>query len=227
MAFIKRKASAMGLSAAVVIGSGLLVPPAQAAYIVDLTQMGNNVVASGSGTINLTGLTRGSTFSTGSVIHPSIAEIVTGPSGTIDTYTGLTGPASFGPGGTTIASSGTGVLVGVTSIVTTAASISSAAALVAAELAVPSGYMSGGPLSDTSTYLNQTLASLGATPGTYTWSWNTPGVSVSSASDDTFTLVISAATVPEPSTVAQFGVGIAGLVLAGMYRRRRHWGSAP
>lgn len=98
MAFIKRKASAMGLSAAVVIGSGLLVPPAQAAYIVDLTQMGNNVVASGSGTINLTGLTRGSTFSTGSVIHPSIAEIVTGPSGTIDTYTGLTGPASFGPG---------------------------------------------------------------------------------------------------------------------------------
>ena len=60
-------------------------------------------------------------------------------------------------------------------------------------------------------------ASLGATPGTYTWSWNTPGVSgVSSASDDTFTLVISAAAVPEPSTVAQFGVGIAGLVLAGV-----------
>jgi hypothetical protein len=221
MVLMKRKASAVAFSAAVVIGWGLFARPAQAAYTVDLTQMGSNVVASGSGTLNLAGLTGPITGgSTLSQMDPSIGGIVTGTAGAIDVYTGLTGPASFGPGGSTSASIGTGNLVGVESSVTTAASTSSVAALVAAELFVPSRYMSGLPLSDTATYLNKTLAGLGATPGTYTWSWTTPGVSgVSAASDDTFTLVIAA--VPEPSTVAQFGVGLAGLVLAGMYRRRR------
>ena len=38
-------------------------------------------------------------------------------------------------------------------------------------LVVPLGYVSGAPLLDTSTYNNSTFASLGITPGTYTWTW--------------------------------------------------------
>jgi hypothetical protein len=42
---------------AMLIGSGLYAPPAQAAYTVTLTQQGTSVVASGNGTIDLTDLT--------------------------------------------------------------------------------------------------------------------------------------------------------------------------
>ena len=40
-------------------------------------------------------------------------------------------------------------------------------------LVVPQGYVSGSPLSDTSTYNNATFASLGVTPGIYEWTWGT------------------------------------------------------
>ena len=42
--------------AAMVIGSGLFVSTAQAAYTVTLVEQGTSVVATGSGTIDLTGL---------------------------------------------------------------------------------------------------------------------------------------------------------------------------
>jgi hypothetical protein len=51
MIFIKGSAS---LGAAILIG--LFTPPAQAGYVVDLTQQGSNVVATGSGAVDLTGL---------------------------------------------------------------------------------------------------------------------------------------------------------------------------
>jgi hypothetical protein len=49
----------LGLVAALLIGTGLYAPPAQAqpsSFIVTLTQEGPNVVATGSGTINITDL---------------------------------------------------------------------------------------------------------------------------------------------------------------------------
>jgi hypothetical protein len=74
--------------------------------------------------------------------------------------------------------------------------------------------MSGDPLSDTSTYDNATFASLGATPGTYTWTWG------SGAHADSFTLQIGAAAVPEPSTWAMMLLGFAGLGFAGHRKAR-------
>jgi hypothetical protein len=76
---------------------------------------------------------------------------------------------------------------------------------------VPTGYVSGSPLSDSSTYAGQTFASLGLTPGSYTWTWG------SGPTADSFTLDIGV--VPEPSTWAMLLMGFAGL--ASVWRKRR------
>jgi MYXO-CTERM domain-containing protein len=72
-------------------------------------------------------------------------------------------------------------------------------------------------LSDTSTYDNANFATLGATFRTYVWTWGT------GAHADSFTLNITATAVLEPSGLAQLGVGLAGLALAGIWRRRRRF----
>ena len=97
-----RMVGASVIGAAMLIG--LSTPPAQAGYVVDLTQQGSDVVATGSGPIDLTGLTF---FSTDNFSGPEITpnggddpinmDILTGPRGQpFDIYTGLTGPASSG-----------------------------------------------------------------------------------------------------------------------------------
>jgi ABC-type proline/glycine betaine transport system permease subunit len=42
-------------------------------------------------------------------------------------------------------------------------------------LYVPSGYTSNSVISGTSTYNSTTIAGMGLTPGTYTWSWGSGG----------------------------------------------------
>lgn len=56
MAFMKRISVTTALGAAVLTSFIFCVTPAQAGYVVDLTQHGTNVVATGSGAIDLTGL---------------------------------------------------------------------------------------------------------------------------------------------------------------------------
>jgi len=197
MAFIKGIAS---LGAAMLIGLSAL--SARAGYVVDLTQQASNVVATGSGPIDLTGLSSAGPGLSGARVSPDGAEIITGPVGSegllrSDLYTGYTGPTSFGSGGEAIPNTnGSGDIVGI--------------GMFGIDLVVPSGYVSGSPLSDTATYINQTFASLGAIPGTYLWTWG------SGASDDTFTLQIGpVAAVPEPSSLLLLGMALAGLMLVG------------
>jgi len=88
--------------------------------------------------------------------------ISTGPtSSSVDTYSGLVGPTSFGTGGPTTASSGSGDIVGIAHI------------FWGSLLSVPRGYVSGHALSDMAIYSGRTLASLGVTPGTYVSTWGT------------------------------------------------------
>src|SRR4029077_21233743 len=107
---------------AIVLASLLSVRPAQAGYIVTLQQVGPNVVATGSGAIDLTGLHFGSSTS----LNPEIVNffslprnrgcrISTGPtSSSVDSYfRGLSGPTSFGNRGGASASSGSGDMVGI------------------------------------------------------------------------------------------------------------------
>ena len=72
-------------------------------------------------------------------------------------------------------------------------------------LLVPQGYVSNTALSDSMTFNNATLASLGVTPGTYVWSWG-------AGANQNFTLIIGGAGVPDgSSTVSLLGFGLLGL----------------
>ena len=88
---------------AIAVTSVFCVQPAQG-FTMTLQQVGSNVVANGSGPINLTGLTFvvSGTLEPG-VIVPNIGIIQIGGSlgnPFIDQYTGITGPTSFGSGDT-------------------------------------------------------------------------------------------------------------------------------
>jgi hypothetical protein len=72
--------------------------------------------------------------------------------------------------------------------------------------------VSGHSLSDTMAFPVQTFASLGVTPGTYTWTWGT------GANADSLTLQIGPATIPEPASLTLLAMGLAGL---GMVLRTR------
>ena len=181
-----------------------LFSTADAAYVVTFEQVGSDVVVTGGGSINLNELlgVEGGTERAG--INPSLGEI-TGPASltAVDEYVyppGLGGPPSFGPGlGTSAADSGSGRMVGIGSTGLSTFDV----------IFVPDLY-AGGPLSGTSTYLDKTFASLGATHGTYVYSWGT------GADVDTFTVQIG---VPEPSTWAMLLIGFGGLGYSA-YRRR-------
>src|SRR5690242_4936841 len=128
---------------AIVLAWLLSVRPAQAGYVVTLQQVGPNVVATGSGAIDLSGLAfyqSGSAdpyVSPYSVLLPShgVIGIWTGPtSSTVDIYAGA-GLRSFGSGGLVSASSGSGDMVGI------------AGTFWTGFLTVPRGYVSGTALS--------------------------------------------------------------------------------
>src|SRR6266550_8032670 len=97
------------------------VQPAQA-YTVMLEQIGANVVGTGSGALNFIDLNFDSFLHTNAQINPSGGTILTGLQDQVfseDIYTGsITGPTSFGSGGLTNASSGSGFLVGINGALT-------------------------------------------------------------------------------------------------------------
>ena len=192
-------AAAIGVT--MLTGHGMSASPAQAGYVVTLTQEGSDVVATGSGPIDLTGLTFLLNSSLiAAAMNPSISVIITGTTSevaTADIYHGASGPLSFGSGDQANASSGSGDSVGIS----------------AANLVVPTGYVSDSPLSDTATYAGQTFSSLGVTPGVYKSTWGT-------GTNQNFTLDVVAGAVPEPSTWAMTGLGFGLLGLLG-YRKTR------
>jgi hypothetical protein len=176
-------------------------------FTVTFEQVGLNVVATGIGTIDTTGLTTipPGVHSTGAFIVPAAGDIINGsPNGTnYDGYTGFTGPTSFGPGQLTGPSTGSGDIVGIDN-----------GEFSPARLIVPAGYMSGSPLSDTGTYLNQTLAGLLVIPGTYTWTWDNGA--------DNFILQIGpVTTTPLPAALPLFATGLGALGLLGWRRKRK------
>ena len=132
---------------AIVLAWLLSVRAAQAGYTVTLQQVGPDVVATGSGAIDLTGLT----FSGGVGLGAY--------------YTGHTiGTTSFG-----------GFPLNSSSVITVSSGHFAYIRTTGTHefvLRVP-GYVSGTALSGSATYSGQTFASLGVTPGTYVWTWGT------------------------------------------------------
>jgi hypothetical protein len=82
------------------------------------------------------------------------------------------------------------------------------------QIYAPQGYVSGSSLMADDTFSFTTLAALGLTPGTYTYTWGTD------AHADSLVLNIgSPSAVPEPSSLAM--CGLAGLIGASYAWRRR------
>jgi PEP-CTERM motif len=196
----QRLAAALILATASVLATG----PARAGAIININQVGTDVVVTGSGTLDTTGLTIVAlNFDAVPDLTPNLGFAILGPangSGAgvgVDEYAGATGPASFGPGGQTNPSSGSGDPFGL-----------AFQGQFQGEILVPRGY-SGAPLSATDTYANATFSSLGLTPGTYIYT----------LPNDTLMVQIG---VPEPSTLVSAAVAVlAGVGILWRRRRRR------
>ncbi|MGC2060315.1 MAG: PEP-CTERM sorting domain-containing protein [Candidatus Sulfotelmatobacter sp.] len=159
---------------------------ADSIFTVTLTQVGSNVFATGSGDIDLTGLTSFGSTSAGPELYPAHGIIGVGSYGNTDLYSGLSGPASFGPGFGGFASSASGDSVFLEDF--------------GISIEVPHGYVSGTSLSGSATYTG-TLATLNATPGIYTWTWNSGA--------NSFVLDIEKpSVVPEPGSFLLMGLGL-------------------
>jgi hypothetical protein len=172
--------------------------PAHSAIIIDLNEIGSNVVATGSGSIDLTGLIPDQNSFVFPAVNGSSASVAVGFGGFSTFYSGLFGPALFGSGsgGVTFASAGSGQNFGLG---------------FGPLLIVPLGYGSGGPLFGGAIWLGQSYASLGLTPGQY----------VFTAPQDTVTINIRAvdAAVPEPSTWAMMLLGFGAIGFAFRHRK--------
>ena len=204
MALRKRTSGAAALGMAVLIGCGLSAPPAKAAYVVTIEEVGSDVVATGSGSINFDALDLWGDEEDPSLIDASEGALVIGPAIPTDDiyYSGIAGPAvAFGSGDEFFADSGSGAVVGLGTFEETSGGV----------IAVPEDAVSGAALgTSTATFANATLMSLGLTPGTYVWTWG------SGPTADSFTLEIAtargASAVPEPGTWAMMLLGLAGFM---------------
>jgi hypothetical protein len=132
-------------------------------FTVTVSQQGPNVVWNGSGKFNLGALSFVANLNIGAGYQSNMAIWAIGPNTTIDQYQGtITYPNSFGTGGTpvtTTSGSTFGILPGGSG----------------RTLYVPSGYTSNTTISGTATYANTTIATMGLSGGTYTWSWGSGG----------------------------------------------------
>jgi PEP-CTERM motif len=177
---------------------------ADAAVVINFREVGSDVVASASGSADLTDLTLIATtilFAPGEVT-PSKGGATVGNPGETHFYKGAEGPLSFGAGGQKEASTGGGDFVGVFAVNAFAQS---------PIILFPKSYVSGTSLTGSSVFDNQSLKSLGLEVGAYTYTWG------AGADADSLTINVG---VPEPSTWAMIGLGFAALGLAGLRRRR-------
>lgn len=190
------KLNQKSLLASLALGTALILSAtsgAQAAVTITIAPSGANVVATGSGTLDLTGLSFEFDTPRRSRVEGAFGNVITGIPEliVISVYSGITGPSSFGDGARINANSGSGDMFGVS----------------ADSIITPFGYVSKAPLSGTSTWDNTTISGLGLTPGTYVYNWGTGPTA------DSLTVQI----VPEPSHALLALGGLGALAL----RRRR------
>jgi hypothetical protein len=169
----------------------LLVPSnSWSAVIITARQNGNDVVLEGSGSFNLSALTEitGAATSSGSSIVADPPGVIVGGTNqvNVDVYGGfsLTAPSNFGNLSSGLfADSGANDRFGTG----TAQILTSRVPLII----VPEAYTSGADVTGSAIFTETSFATMGITPGIYTWTWGT-GIEF-----DSLTLHI----IPEPGTL--------------------------
>lgn len=190
----------MKLLCAAIAAVVFVAAPAQAVVTFTFAQVGNDVVLTGSGSLNLSSALFVGNPTADGFVNPSGGSLAVGGgiSRVGDSYR-LTSPSViFGTGGVVNGTPDLLFLFGL-----------QASALGTGFVYVPLGYFSGAPLFGSTTFANQTFASLGLTAGTYNFS----------IPNDTIRIVVPGA-VPEPSTWAMMLIGFGGIGYS-MRRRRK------
>jgi hypothetical protein len=202
-----RRLFARALSFAAVCTVAGIVETRASPYVVIIQEIGSDVVATGSGQLDLTGLNfLNSVFGFAGIwpVGPTVLLGGPGPQPQkSDFYDGIiSGPANFGSGTITLATSETGGRVGL-----------DLRGLPLPNVTVPVGYISDSALGpSTLTFNNATFATLGVTPGIYTWTWG-------SGADQSFT--IETTPTPLPATLPLFATGLGALGLVGWRRKKK------
>ncbi len=186
---------------------------ARASFIMTFVQEGNNVVATGEGTLNVSAFTAAQGFIFQAEVAPTFGQgsiISLGPASDVATtqYIGTISGDSFIGFGPPYdveyrATSGSGDVVAI---------------IAARYIFLPNNYVSGSMLSDTATWDNATIHSLHLYYGTFIWSWG------SRATADFFEVNIPApapAVTPEPSGTALLVMALGTIGLYAWLRRRR------
>lgn len=187
---------------AIAILAASLAASAEAGVVIAVTEAGGDVVvATATGTIDLTDLTWQSAGPIGQgSIDPSSGYFLSTPIDSfppnyVEFYEGFSGPSDFGAEMFTSASSHSGDAFGFYS---------------PWYLFVPIGYSSGYVLSSTITWDGATFESLGLRAGSYVYTWG------SGSHADSITLNIGAA-VPEQPSLTMAGIALG----SGLFVRRR------
>jgi hypothetical protein len=152
-------------------------PTPTSGLVVTISEVGSDVIMSGSGSLNVTGLIEGSVQTAGGIngtlgywvigqTNPFFARKFFGNN--LNVY-----PNSFGSG-YTAPTSYSGQTFGIQD------------GSLGKDIILPIGYTSGSPLSGTATFANKTISSMGLTPGTYLYDWGS----------DSITLLIMAGEIP-------------------------------
>ena len=162
---------------------------ASGSFNVTISQVGPDVVWSGSGSLNLAALSLVSSGNNGSAFSALAGIWAIGPTTPCQRY----GGASFTGYSTTFGNNlvvptpvSSGSTFGVTS-----------GGVSGRVVIVPSGYVSNTVISGTATYGGATIADMGLTPGTYTWAWG------SGANSSSIVMVIDGSSVTPTPTKTQ------------------------
>lgn len=155
---------------------------AHAAYTLYVYESAGDVVTQGSGAVNTAGLTLlGSPGNFVADVWANTARVTVG-TGSSTLWQGISGPTNFGgPAVGFSSSNNTGPFIGVFGSNST--------------IRLPTGYVSGTPLQNSSRWNGRSLASMGLNPGTYTYSWGAGPIS------DSFTVLIGTAPPLQPQSI--------------------------